>query len=430
MAVNNRVFYPIQQIAIKDNSAAPTTGVAPLGAREYAGGAFSTGIDEVSSLWEVPRGMQSVGINTAFQTEQVFQLGQLEIYEQSQRQPNIEATLTRVIDGTKPLFFMVTNPAYINNIVGQTQSFRFDMAMSIYSDTQQKAAGMPKSICTLSGLYLSSVEWAFPVDGASTETITAVGNDKLWGLFDTAMSGHSPISLINTAAGSDPHVPEGIPEAVIASGLLELAAGTAVAGVSKIIGSGVQRREEVEIARSVLPKEIPGCSGHASDTVNGEDIGAISGQVITRYWANTTHMAEKIQNITISIDLGREDIFELGSKRPFLKYVTFPVETTLSIEVVTSEGDLVEATAGVDCGPDALSNSTCVIRTCEGLQIDLGDALVLDTIDLGGGATDGSNMTATYNYRGFNTFNVSHDYFQPNHRVYVQRAVGSRFNIR
>lgn len=429
MAINKRTFYAIQQVAFKDNSAAATSGVAVTNAREFAAGAFSLAVDNVGGLWEVARGLQSVGVTTNFQSEQAFQLGQLELYEVASRQPNIEATFEKVIDGTKPLFFMVTDPAYNCNIVGRTQNFRTDVGIGIYSDTETHAVGHPKTLLTLSGMYVSSIQYTFPVEGPSTENITLIGNDKIWAVYDAAVSGQT-ISTIGTA-GADSQAPLGVPQAVIASGgISELAGGTAVAGSTVVIGSGIQRREKIDISRSVLPKQIPGCSGHASDTIAATGVGgSISGQTVTRYWANTTWIAEHIQNITASIDLGREDIFEAGSKRPFTKYVTFPVETSLSIEVITSEGDLVDATAGLDCVPDPIQNATCVLRTCEGLQIDLGDQLILDTIEDSGGGTDGGNKTVTYNFKGFNVFNVSHDYYMPNHRVYVKKAADSRFNL-
>ena len=116
--VNRRTFYAIEQVAIKDNAAAPTNSVAQLNAREYASGLFSPGnVDEVNGLWEVPRGLQSITMSTNFNRETVFQLGQVELYEYSERQPEIEVTLEKIIDGTKPLWFMLTDPAY-TDLVG------------------------------------------------------------------------------------------------------------------------------------------------------------------------------------------------------------------------------------------------------------------------------------------------------------------------
>lgn len=428
---NTRTFYAVYQVAIKDNAASPTHNIASVNAREFASGWHeASAVDEVAGKWEVVRGVQSVGVTTNFITEQAFQLGQVELYEVSERQPEIETTVQKVLDGTKPLFLMTTDPAYNTGIVSKLASYRFDMALGIYADTQTRAQNNPKSIQTLSGLYLSSVTYTFPVDGAATEEITAVGNDKVWALLDTSVSGHSDaISSATTNAGSDAEAPEGIPLGAF-SGLQELAGGTATSNLTTVIGSGVQRREEVQIARSILPKDIPGCSGAATDTITALSVGGVSGINITRVWANTDNIIEHIQSITVSADFGREDIFELGSKRPFFKKVTYPLQTSCSIEVVTSEGDLIDAVAGRDCGSDNLQqNNTIIIRTCDGLQVDLGDTCFLESVDQGGAGADGGDMTVTYNYKGFNVFNVTHDVFAPNHRVYVKSTGGSRFNL-
>ena len=149
MATNNRVFYAIEQIALKDNASAATNLVAPVNSREYSGGGMASGIDEVVGRWEVPRGIQSAGISTTFNLEQVFQLGQVELYEYSERQPDIEVTMSKAIDGSKPLFFMTTAPAG-TDIVAKTANYRVDMAMQIYPDTQYRATGKPQSIVTVS----------------------------------------------------------------------------------------------------------------------------------------------------------------------------------------------------------------------------------------------------------------------------------------
>jgi hypothetical protein len=223
----------------------------------------------------------------------------------------------------------------------------------------------------------------------------------------------------------------------------ELAGGDGGFGIL-VVGSGVQRREEVEIARSVLPADIPGISaatgsgvsinnmisaGYFSAGVSGavNAGGTLLQQLVVT--ANTDNVAEHIQSITITADIGREDIFELGSKRPYAKFVTFPVEVTTAIEVITSQGDLVNAHSAIDCGPDnSRPNNTIIVRTCDGLQVDVGDTNVLTSVDVGGGEAGGDNMTVTYNYSTFNVLSVSHDRFQPNHRVLVFSTGRSRFN--
>ena len=429
---NIRTFYPVYQVAIKDNSASPTHAIAPVNAKEYASGWAMlnlAAVDEVAGKWEVARGVQTVGVTTNFITEQAFQLGQLELYEVSERQPEVQATLEKVLDGTKPLWFMTTDPAHATNLVGKVASYRVDIALGIYADTQTRAQGNPLSLATLSGMYISAATYSFKITGASTEQITLVGNDKTWALLDSTVSGGGTLSVATTNAGGDSQAPHGIPYGAF-SGLQELAGGTAIANLTRVVGSGVTRREEVQISRSVLPTQIPGCSGAATDTVLSETLGFASGNSITRVWANTDYITEHLQGITLSVDFGREDIFELGTKRPFFKKATYPISTTCSIEVVTAEGDLIDALAGRDCGPDNLNmNNTIIVRTCDGLQVDLGDSCFLESIDQAGAGTDGGDMTVTYNYKGFNVFNVTHDFFSPNHRVYVKATGGSRFNL-
>lgn len=421
---NTRTFYAVYQVAFKDNAAAATHNITALNAREYASGWYNHAVDEVAGEWEVVRGVQSVGVTTNFVTEQAFQLGQIELYEIAESQPEIEATIEKVLDGTKPMFFMVTDPAYNANIVGKTASYRADLALGIYADSQTRAQNDPQTMATLSGMYLASVTYTFPIDGPCTENISLVGNDKLWAVLDTTVSGVDyNHSVVTDAAGTDAHAPVGIPYGAF-SGLQELAGGTATANLTTVVGSGIQRREDVQLERSVLPPDIPGCSGAQTAQVDGDTFGGSGATTITRVTANVQNLIERIQTITLSIDFGREDIFELGSKRPFSKTPSFPVQTTAAIECHSSQGDLVEAVSTADRNT---TDGTIIVRTQDGLQVDLGDAMFLESVDKSGGSTDGDNLAVTYNYIGFNIFNVTHDYFLPNHRVYVEE-VSSRFS--
>ena len=53
-------------------------------------------------------GVQSVGITTTFNLEQVFELGQLAIYENVEGTPDVEVTMSKVLDGYIPLFCLAT----------------------------------------------------------------------------------------------------------------------------------------------------------------------------------------------------------------------------------------------------------------------------------------------------------------------------------
>ena len=454
---NNRVFWAIEQIAIKANSAPPTGAVAPLNARHFITGPLASGVNQVSGLWEVPRGLQSAGMSTTFNLEQVYQLGQVEVYEQSERQPDVEMTLSKAVDGTKPLFFMVTNPTAGNDIVARTADYKVDVSLQIYPDTKFRATGKPVSICTVSGAVLSNISYTFSVDGFVTEDVTLISNDKIWGAIvpvsgvtagnNKGFPGEPLVLWPGDADGGNPNAPEGTPSGVfghdgntsllVEGGASELAGGSDRFGVI-IVGSGIQRREEVEIRRSVLPEDVPGitrfiASGIDAAYVNGgfgaqgPGTAANTQQLIGD--ANTDFIAEHIQSITLTFSVARNDIFELGSKRPFARVPDFALEATASIEVITAQGDLVDATSEIDCGADNTTESnTIILRTCDGLQVDLGDSNRLSSVENAGGEAGGDNMTVTYNYTSFNVFNVSHDVFQPNHRIMVFETGFSRFN--
>ena len=436
---NNRVFYAIEQLAIKDNSASPTNAVAPFNAEEYATGSMASGVDKVIGKWEVPRGMQSVGMSTTFNLEEVFQLGQVEVYEQSERQADVEFTLSKIIEGSKPLWFMLTDPSVNNNLVGKTSSYRVDVILNIYPDTQFRADNDPLSACLGSGMYLSSMTYTFPQDGPVTEEATLISNDKIWTSFDATVSGQDD-KILTPVAGGHPgeewEAPAGVPSGVFgwdnSGGAQEIAGPPQTAGTI-VVGSGVQRREEVDFRRSVLPADIPGVltfssSGIASTLVGGiaDDDGQPTRTVLVGD-SNMDYIVEHVQSVTCTADLARSDIFELGSKRAFIRYVDFPVEVTCSVEVVTSNGDLVDARSE-DSTDNTIANNTIIIRTVDGMQVDLGDSNRLVSVDVGGGDAGGDNLTVTYNYRSFNTFNVSHDRFNPNHRILIFATGNSRFN--
>lgn len=390
---NNRVFYAIHSVAIKDNAASGTNEVVPI----------QPGVDvDPSGRWEVVRGAQSVGMTTTFNFEQVFQLGQIEVYEYVELEPEIEFTIERVLDGTKPLWFMTTGPRGSTTLVSRTADYKVDIAVPVYPDSQTRATGLPISMVYGSGMFLSSITYTFPVDGNFTESVTLVGNDKIWSDFELAgdpypveISGGTSSAFLDDQ-GSD-QTQLGFPSGASATWYGAANNGitpftTAGGEDALVIGSGVQRRESFDLSCSRLPTEIPGVS--SSGTLEG--------------------LVEHIQTITVSTDLGREDIFELGKKRPFFKFVTFPIEVTCTIEVITSQGDLIDA---ISREPDACErfnntdNQQIILCLCEGLQIDLGLRNRLQSVDWSGGEAGGDNVAISYNYQNFNDLTITHSVF-------------------
>ena len=324
------------------------SGIGSLsrGARGTTAASHADNAEAKILAWEVPYGMQTTSISTAFNTEDVFQIGQLDTYENVETLPEIEVTMERVLDGTKPLWLMCTDPAF-TSLKGRTADFKVDVAVNIYPDSQDSAAGTNEdSVVTCSGFYVSSISYSLVTDGNFTESITLVGNDKTWTKTEGTPSGYFPTS-----------------DSYYADKVAKPANG---------VGSGVQRTEDFDRAGSSLPTDI------SSD--------------------------DHIQSIDVSADIGREDIYELGSKAPYYRAVTFPIEITSSFEVITSEGDKVEALSD----RDNLTGQTISLVTDGGLTINLGSDNKLTSVSLGDFTTGGDSVTCTFEYTNSNSLTISH----------------------
>lgn len=345
MPSNNRIFYATQAIALKPQDSDGTQ----------------------ASFWYFPRGVQSAGMSTTFALEQVFQLGQIEIYDNIEDVPEVEVTINKAIDGTPPLYLMCMGGSQgISNARGKElpalANNRVNFRLGIYPDTNSAATGTPSTWVDCSGMYLSSISYTVPVEGNSTEDVTLVGNNKYWN------SGNIVGAATDVFA-----------ETVFTSGTMTAPA--------------IGRRYKFNKNLSVLPTGI------------GGGIPVPEGRT-----------KPLIQNITVSTDLGREAINELGSMAPYYRYVTFPVEVTSEFEIVASSGDLVEGKdfdgqVGCDVVYKNLQDKSIKVVMCgsglnDALVIDLGNKNKLTSVNYTGGETGGGNATITYSYQTFNKFVV------------------------
>lgn len=370
MAVNNRVYYAIQQVAMAPDDSAPAQ----------------------HSSFKVVHGVQSVGITTTFNLEQVFELGQISIYENVEGTPDVEVTMSKVLDGYIPLYCMATamyaaSPALANRNAANVKSF---VQLGIWNEANNQSAGQTDtyadSLVEMSGLVVSSVGYNFPLDDNFSEDVTMVGNYKVW------KSG-TATNAISTGCGVK-YVPTGVGGVI--SGI---AGGFSTNDDGPIGDGGVNRRENIQFAivgqansgdYTVIPQDIPGVLTSGIKGVNA-----------------------RISSITTSVDLGREDIFELGAKLPYAKTVSFPVEVTCDFEVTTVSGDLINALddcteAGACNTKQNLNERPIRISTCEGLRLWLGKKNKLSSVTYGGGDAGGGNSTVTYSYSNFNDFTVMH----------------------
>lgn len=352
---NNRIFYATQAVALK-----------PLD----ADGSFN------SSAWYFPRGVQSVGITTNFGLTQVFQLGQIDLYDNVEDVPQVEVTINKNLDGTPPLYLIVNqgNNSSFGHASGKELAAlannRVNFRLGIYSDVDSAATGTPQSYVDCSGMYLSSIGYTLPVDGIATEDITLVGNNKVWNSGSISAALGNPTAAFSTSAD----------------------AGTMTA-------PSVARRYKFLMSESVLP------TGGANNPKGAIPIAGGRG-------------LPSIQNISVKCDLGREAINELGLMAPYFRYVKFPVEVTSEFEVIATNGDSVDAS---DFSKDPANNGTvscstsfrnldyqtifitlCGSGTTDKMSIDLGDKNKLTSVNYTGGDTGGGNASVTYSYQTFN----------------------------
>lgn len=341
---NNRIFWAVEGV-----------GIAP----------------ESSTSYVVARGVQSVGLNTTFNVEDAFELGQLEVYEQSEDIPDIEVTLEKYIDGY-PLLYHLATRGYTSNTLSGRLDKRCNLALAIFGDDRSEASGVPESQVTCSGLYTSNWGLTCPVDGFVSESLTLVGNDKVWKTSSFDLSG----TLI------DPNTP-----LALDSGL-----------------GGLQRRENIvfDLAGAVAV-DVNGQVNTTDATILPPDIQGVSSSGTNFANSVGVHPAH-IQSISINASLTRENANELGKRTPYFRYPAWPLEVTCDVEVISTVGDNVNAREDTE----NLTNRSIKVKLEEGTFVDLGTKNKLTGVTHGGGDTGGGNVAVTYSYRTLNYLVVTH----------------------
>lgn len=332
MARNNRIFYACQAVAIVPR------GITPAAS-------------------DIVRGLQSVGMNSNFTLDQVFEMGQLELYENVEEVADIEVTLEKVIDGEKLIYGMASDGACKTSLSAAAKS-RCDVYVAVFDDGLDNATGVPRNVCMNSGMFISSVAYNYGVDGSATESVTLVGNDRFWN---------------DTTAGVLGSAPNAIWSADISS--------TVFTG-SDTAASGVQRRVSFNAAASAIPAEVVYNQDTDNAVANGSGL--------------------HIQSVSVSADFGQENIQELGRFGPYTRYASFPIEVTCEFEVVASSGDLINVSGNA---PN-LVNRQIILKDDAGTVIDLGSKNKLSSVSYSGGDTGGGNVSVTYSYSNFNSLIV------------------------
>ena len=333
MARNQRIFYACQAVAIC------TRGDANIDAEN------------------IIHGVQSVGMSSTFTLDQVFELGQIEIYENIEQVADIEVTIEKVIDGYSLIYDKASGGTCKTDVVAATKN-RCDVYVAIFDDGLSHATGVPRNICYNSGMFISSVAYNYSVDGSATESVTLVGNDRFWNDTTAGVLKTGEDALSNWSGNPT----------------------TNIDGTDTPI-SGVVRRADVDLEASTLPAEV---KFQVSDDATGLGGGF------------------HVQSISVSTDFGQENIQELGRFGPYHRYATFPVEVTAEFEIIATSGDLISVSGNAE----NLGNNTIVIKDTAGTVIDLGTANKLSSVSYSGGDTGGGNATVSYSYSNFNVLKV------------------------
>lgn len=306
--------------------------------------------------FEVMKGVQRIGMTTNFTLEQIFELGQLELYANVEDVADVEVTIEKVIDGEKLLYLQAVGNIGKTNLAGAVAS-TCDVYLGIFADTITSISGQTRNqVVMCSGMQLSSVSYNYSAGDNAKESISLVGNNKFWNAVTAGILSATPTSLFGTYGGFT---------------------ADSMAG-SDVPVSGIVRRGAFNLLGSTLPAEV---------VTQGNNVVGSSG----------------IQSISVSADFTREDQTELGRFGPYNKTAKFPFEVTTEFEVTATNGDLIS----VSGRGENLINRTIILKDNAGTIIDLGTKNKLKSVTFDGADTGGGNASIKFAYSTFNDLKVN-----------------------
>jgi hypothetical protein len=380
---NFRIFYACQAVGIKPcfqsgGSTIDTSAVEPL------------------------HGVQSVGMNTQFPVDSVFELAMQQIYQNVENISEVEITLEKVFDGYPLLYHAATVNTTATNLQARAKE-RSCVSLGIYPDDQEFATGIAPVEVYCSGTYLGNIGYNFTTDGNFTESLTLVGNSRQW--FTSAGGSGNPVGFSHTNG----QLTDGIfrvngsgdyPQNLDLLGTPSVNALNDSAAFARFKG-GVQRRQHFRMDKSIIPQSIFG----AAKTI-------LPGNAYEGTYPNGKPKVH-IQSVSISADFGREDIVELGAKTPYYKASNPTIEVTCDFEVIATSGDFVNALEAGDPGlaltpyrGENTKEERIKLVIHDGTIFDLGRKNKLQSVSYGGGDAGGGNVSLSYSYRNYNELTV------------------------
>ena len=328
-------------------------------------------------------GAQSLGTTVSYGITPIFEIGQLSPYENVEDIPNVEITMEKVIDGYPLIYHLATRGASSTTLAGRSNQ-RCSVYVPIFRETRDAASGDAIIEMFASGMYLSSVQYTLPVEGQCTESVTLVGNNRVWAITNMSSIANNAPNMLNTD----------VPLAYALS------------------SGGVQMRENVNFTTTYVGRDANGQVSYANAshyaTILPPDVAGISSSGTNDRNSDGNYRAS-IQNINVSANLNRDALYELGHKSAYFRPVGFPVEVSCDIEINAKSGDMVNVLeAGTTSDGGNLTNRSIRLHLQEGTFIDLGTKNKLNNISFGGGNAGGGIDTITYSFVTQNDFTVIH----------------------
>jgi len=329
---SNRVYYAVQRATLTRCNANGDTSIT-------GGDAESTLVYPAMASSMI----QSVGISSSLDYEQIFELGRLQIFQNVEGIPSVEITVERAlavndakatIDATYP---QGTMWHLAGNSTTAAAAQRFNLNMQTAAD---EGTLVSEGFVQCTGLYMSNYSLNFNLEGASTESATFVGNDIKW-----SSGAISPVAGLSSSAAIQSYTD------------------------SPVTNSGVLDRR----------------------TFTGGTLGI-----------------NRLQSATFSVSMDREDLLQLGSKTPFFRAATFPVETTLELEYLAtkdSNGVTIDENT-LDSGCDVGAGISSGDHIKAGNRTFKFGSMNWTGSSYSGGDAGGGNATISFNYQGFNYLNI------------------------
>ena len=288
------------------------------------------------------RGAQSVGVNTNFNLEQVFQLGRIAVYDNLAVDPEVEVTINKALDGHKLIWSLARGN--LNAALVESANDQSDIELGVGADNQEVIGVLANtSAITMTGCFVNSLNYTFPVEGNLTEEVTFVGSHK-------------------SAAGAVT-APDDAPFPVIVGHVL--------------------RRQNVMMGSSTLPAAVDGkrlSSVSVSTSFNREKMFTL-GQ-FSPYHRFVNFPIE----VTVTFDVIAGDIGNDAS----LLFDTINTECT-----------------GRTYGKEHIIIQLCKSDGATAYTFDLGSGCSLQSVNYSGGDTGGGNVTETYTYISYNDLTVT-----------------------